>query len=214
MIICALEFERSAFLEHGVAQHADVMCCGPGSAAFADHLHEKLAVGGPDRPLILAGLAGALDPELNRGHAFKIREVIDEDDERWAPTLCWGDPEEVTFVTTTSAREPLTSPEMKAAFRASTGADLVDLESAIFARMATTAGRTWAIVRGVSDDADQSLPRNIGAWVDEHGATRPLTVFGSILRNPRLLADLPGLRSASKRAMKNVAGLILEHITR
>lgn len=214
MIICALEFERSALLKHGVAQHADVICCGPGPGAFADHLHEKLAAGGPDRPLILAGLAGALDPELNRGQAFKIREVLDKDDERWAPTLYWGDPQDVTFVTTASAREPLTSPEMKATFRASTGADLVDLESAIFARMATRAGRSWAIVRGVSDDADQSLPPNIGAWVDEHGATRPLTVFGSILGNPRLLADLLSLRAASKRAMKNVVGLILEHITR
>ena len=63
-------------------------------------------------------------------------------------------------------------------------------------------------MRGISDCASDSLPRDIDRWVDSKGSTVPSAVVGSILRKPAVLKDIRRMRSASIAAMEAVSDII------
>ncbi len=102
----------------------------------------------------------------------------------------------------------LTTPEAKRAWAARSGADLVDLESAAFARVADENQWRWAIVRGVSDGPDTTLPADIDTWVDAGGRTRLGRVARAVLRGRVNLAGLMRLRADGTAAMAAAAAVI------
>lgn len=95
----------------------------------------------------------------------------------------------------------------KAALAARTGAQLVDMESYTFARCAQSMGIPWAIVRGVSDSASDTLAPEVPSFIDAHGNTRHLCVLRALLRRPSLFGELRSMRSASNKALQNGAFL-------
>jgi hypothetical protein len=109
----------------------------------------------------------------------------------------------------TSVDEVVADVVVKRAMHAQVGASLVDLESVAFAQRANALSWRWAIVRGVSDAADDALPADIGGWVSSSGRPRLLAIAGSVLRKPRTAFRLIGLRSRGLLAMQAV-GLALE----
>ncbi len=102
----------------------------------------------------------------------------------------------------------LTSPEAKRAWAAHSGADLVDLESAAFARVADENRWRWAIVCGVSDGPDTTLPADIDTWVDAGGRTRIGRVARALLRGHVSLGGLMRLHTDGSAAMSAAAALI------
>lgn len=206
LVICPLEFERKALQRALPSELCEVHCCGPGAAAIARWFAR---IGPAHRPIILAGLAGALVAGIGSGSACTISEVIDpESGSRERPTLS-ARAGINTARTITSLAKVALNQQAKAQLHQQTGAELVDLESVAFAHAAISRGWPWAIVRGVSDDLRASLPREIDEWVDDRGRARPLAITKSLVRRPTELRALLRLGTASRHAMKNVAGLIV-----
>src|SRR6267142_375293 len=122
-------------------------------------------IGATAAPVILAGLAGALDPAIDAGSAHVIQGVVDgRGNPLAAPSQFNGQSAAASSCRITTARFTLASAAAKRDWFKRTAANLVDLESAAFARAATRFNWKWAIVRGVSDDAHTSLPANIDQW--------------------------------------------------
>lgn len=202
IILCPLAVEAQALRRRGLDGLWDIHCCGPGAANVERWFAVEDRSG---RSIVLAGLAGGLNPAIRPGSAFVISRVVDLNGQSWAPT--WNvaeavDSDEMIVASTVAA---LVSPQEKAEVLQQTGADLVDLESAAFAERAIVAGCRWAIVRGVSDDAGTALPAGIDGWVDDRGRTRLGRVALGLARRPWLCGDLMRLQKHSQAALAAVA---------
>jgi len=184
----------------------ELHCCGPGASAikrwFTTHQPEA------GRVIVLAGVAGGLNPALHAGEARIISTVID-DETRYTPTLLeTAQMDALPTASITTSKVALTSVAAKKTLAAQTGADLVDQESLAFAQCATQARCRWMIVRGVSDDAQTALPEGIDRWVDELGRTRLHSVLWAVLRSPRMVRELKHLQAATNLAMANNSALL------
>jgi hypothetical protein len=82
------------------------------------------------------------------------------------------------------------------------------MESAAFARVASARRWKWAVVRGISDTVDETLPEGIGDWVDDRGRLRIWAVVRAIIARPVLLVRLRSLRARSVAAMRAVAAAL------
>jgi len=105
----------------------------------------------------------------------------------------------------------LTTPAAKRAWAERSGADLVDLESAAFARIAETWGWKWGIVRGIGDGPDATLPGEIGTWVDGRGRSRPGRVLRAVMGGRVGVGQLARLRADGIAAM-TAAAVVLERM--
>ena len=209
ILLCPLQFERSALVAAGLEDCCDIICCGPGDAAgiWVKDNYDKSS----KSPLILAGLAGGLRDGLLASTAHVANKIIDEQGNSWTPTFKLS--ENASGVTIVSTKHVIVTPLAKRALADRSGADIVDLESASFAAAASANGCQWAIVRGISDCVDDSLPGDIDQWVDSKGCTKPSAVVGSILRRPAVLGDIRRMRSASIAAMEAVSDIITRMVS-
>ena len=209
ILLCPLQFERRALLAAGLDDCCDIVCCGPGDAAGV--WVKDNCVTNINSPLILVGLAGGLRDGLLTSTAHIAEKIIDEKGNSWTPTFKFSD--NASQVTIVSTRHVIVTPQAKRALAEQSNADIVDLESANFAAAASACGCQWAILRGISDCASDSLPRDIDRWVDSKGSTVPSAVVGSILRKPAVLKDIRRMRSASIAAMEAVSDIIKRMIS-
>ncbi len=168
-------------------------------------------VPGPGAVVLLAGVAGGLRDSIPLRSAVVASAVIEETGRRFVPSL--RVPGGATATLVESARAVLTQPHEKRAWAERTGADLVDRESAAFARLAERAGWRWAVVRGVSDGTAVSLPPEIDTWVDPHGRTRFARLLRDLARRPARLRDLARLRADAVAAMEAVSALLEAFLT-
>jgi hypothetical protein len=198
-IVCALEFERTLLRRSALAKSCDLQCCGP--TARGVHAWSERAA--PQGPVILAGLAGALAPNIRAGSVWCIREVIATDSAlRWNPSVAFN---EIPSANVASTSASVKSPPERHRLQQQTGADLVDLESVAFAQIATQRNWTWAIVRSVSDDSSTTLPADVDDWIDQKGRTRIGPILRSTLRSPRLIGTIFTLGRNSRLAMTSLA---------
>lgn len=159
----------------------------------------------PDAPVVLAGVAGALRPApFSSGSAWKVREVVTRDGLLTSPLLADG-------IRVTQAEGIVATPDDKAALAASTGADIVDMESTAFALAAEMTGRPWAIFRGVSDGIEHSLPPGCDQWFDDQGGIRPMRAALDLFKRPIDLVHILQFARRTKQAMRAVARLTQEH---
>jgi hypothetical protein len=107
-----------------------------------------------------------------------------------------------------SADQTLATPQAKRDWAKRTGADLVDRESAAFARAASERGWQWTIVRGVGDGPRTLLPEGIDAWVDDRGRTRVTAVWRAVALGRAGIRQLLGLRSDGVAALRAAAEII------
>lgn len=207
ILVVPLEFERRALLDTAVSQACEIVCCGPGASRVGRWV---ASCGSPEQPLILVGLAGSLRADIATGTAYWVAKVIDDDGHEWKPTFQARDDEtsggrDLTIVSTQQA---VTESAAKRTLAQRTGADLVDMESAAFAAAASQSQRPWAVVRGVSDGVEDSLPDDIEDWIDERGRTKTAAVISAIVRRPALLGAVRRLRAQSAAAMDAAAQVI------
>ena len=155
--------------------------------------------------MFLCGLAGALSDTFAVGTACPVATVV-VDDQEIRPSIT----ESAGAVVSCPART-LTTPAAKRAWADRSGADLVDLESAAFARIAADKGWDWGIVRGVSDGPDTTLPGGIDTWVDGRGRPRPGRVLLAVLAGRVGVGRLARLRADGTSAMA-AAAVVLQRM--
>lgn len=206
ILVVPLEFERRALLDTAVSQACEIVCCGPGASRVGRWV---ASCGSGEQPLILVGLAGSLRADIATGTAYWVAKVIDNDGHEWKPTFQARDEEtNDRGLTIVSTQQAVTESAAKRALAQRTGADLVDIESAAFAAAASQSQRRWAVVRGVSDGVEDSLPDDIEDWIDERGRTKTAAVISAIVRRPALLGAVRRLRAQSAAAMDAAAQVI------
>jgi hypothetical protein len=164
-----------------------------------------------DRPLVIsAGVCGALDPALKVGDIVLSDSVISDAGTRLATTASAG--QRAAAATGLNARtgamvsssRVVATPEAKAALRAATGGMAVDMESAVILEAAAAHGCASMILRGVCDDARETLPEELMSLMTADGRLRGGGVLA--LARPGLLARALRLRRATRQALLTVAG--------
>jgi hypothetical protein len=148
----------------------------------------------PVAAIIMAGLAGALDPALEIGDL-----VIDDCPADFIPPIS----HRVGRIVCSDAL--VTTPADKQRLRDETGALAVDMESAAARALAQAMKVPFIHIRGISDTAAESLDPAIMHLVDGFGRPRPMSVAGTLLRRPRLVPQLAQLGRNAKIAAANLA---------
>lgn len=203
-IVTPLAFEATRIQASARENGWPLLVCGPGRTGI-ERMADRCRIPA-GHVVILAGLAGGLNPDLETGHALVAAAVIDEDGLQRVPPIRRDDRKGVICT-----RDALcNTPEAKRHLREKTAADAVDMESIHFANLAEERGWKWGVVRGISDDCSSSLPDNCSHWTDDGGRTRPWKVLQGILANPRILTQMPGLQRGATRAMRSVGTSLVE----
>ena len=184
--------------EAGIATGRGVVAIAGGgdSVALARRLDEMRqgSVGG----VVSFGLAGALDPSLEVGDVILAASVVGgvasypvsaELNEIWAARF---DAARLRHrrAAIAGVDAPLLGAADKAALRAETRADAVDMESHIAAAYAARNGLPFAALRVISDGAGRTLPALAGRAMRPDGSVDALGVLRGLLRDP---AQIPGL---------------------
>ena len=157
-------------------------------------------ISGAAARVILAGLAGGLDPELRTG------DVIVEPYPPTMPLGARGGRIHTSASLVYSAAE-------KAALFGSTGAACVDMESAVVRRAADAAGVPLTVVRAVLDTADQALPDYLLKLTNSSGRIRPLALAALLLRRPSAIGELMQLRRSSRIALEALGNAVRDLLT-
>ena len=196
LILTALEYEAKAISKRiGRSSEVDLRVIGPGATSLpaAGELSGY-------RGIVMAGVAGALDPQLDAGDV-----VIDGDIGEIAGPFRRG--------RIHSAGKIVATPAQKAALWSQTGALVVDMENAAARALAERAGVPFVGVRAVSDRADEILDPAVLRLVDSSGRLRPGRLAAELCRRPALVAALLRLRPRSALAVKNLADAVAQVVT-
>jgi len=204
IILCPLAFEAASLRRHHMGNRATIITIGPGPDAMLAWLGTVDAKS--VSRVILAGLAGALTSRCPPGSAWSVSRIIDEHGTMHRAPLGRDD------VTLTTSNRVVASREARRAVADRDGADLVDMEGALFARHADAAGWRWAIVRGVSDGPARRTPRGMHRWTSAHGRTRVNRVIADLLCRPHDIPATIALARSSGQAMRAAAGICRELI--
>lgn len=208
----------------GLKQEARI-AAGPGltvicSSSNPNQLREMIVSFDPGRVrgIVSFGVAGGLNPALRSGDIVLASEVVDAG-HRWvtasalnANLIALPDiGSRMVPGVLVGVEEVVLGRVGKAALRATTGADAVDMESHIAARYAADNGLPFAALRVVSDPAHRALPRLAKAALKPDGNVDVWKVLRGLARKP---SDLPALVSSGrdfKRALRqlhSVRGLL------
>lgn len=158
--------------------------------------------------LAMIGVGGGLDPALASGALLCPAEVVDDLGHRYPCDSGWrsrlaarlGSARDLIGAPLLTVREPLLTPQDKAAARQRCGAAVVDMECAAVAAIALERGLPFLALRAVADGAGDSIPAPLAGAIDRWGRARPLGVAAALLRHPGLIPRLPHLAGTMKLA--------------
>ncbi len=204
--LVALEYERRQLVAGGLPAD-QVNTCGPGREGvrrWADQCDPG------DRPVVFIGLAGGLDPSLERGQVVVASQIVDTHGQIDTPPLDATIDLDAPRLRVATAGRLVVSPEAKQALRRLTTGALVDLESSHFAEVANDRGWRWGVIRVVGDTAEESIPSALERFVDHTGRTRWREVASEIFRRPGLVAVLRRIASESRTALRRLASELVD----
>lgn len=208
MILAVTGLKREARLVSGEAVRP-VVSGGDGTALDARLAQAWAEHGQVIQGVISIGLAGALAPGLAPGDVVVGSTVIDGE-ASFATHAAWS---EIIAMTLPQAGigpvagsdAILATPEAKAALHAATQATAVDMESHRAARFAAGRKLPLAVLRIISDGADQALPKAAQAGMRPDGGIDLAAVLLSLLRDP---SQLPALIRTGREAEKAFSALL------
>lgn len=169
-----------------------VLITGMGARNAERAVREALRELRPDR-VFTCGFAGALHPSLVIGEVVCPRE-----------TICSG-AKPVVFHC--AARVAITVAE-KLALRAQTGADVVEMESAVITRVCHAAGVECVTLRAISDTAHEDLPLDFNALMTAEDKLSPLKLALAVLKAPQKIPALLRLGRNSATAAARLAEVL------
>ena len=158
--------------------------------------------------LVSFGLCGALAPELGVGELAIATAVLTPDGElatdealsnRLAARL-----RGVARGLFAGSDVIVPDPPRKSALRQSSGAIAIDMESHVAAQAAARAGVPFAVLRAVSDRADEALPAAAQAGFRPDGSVDVAAVIAALARHP---SELPALLRTARHAGAAFAAL-------
>jgi len=168
----------------------------------------------PVRQLLVLGISGGLTADLRAGDVVVATRVVDEAADASAAVTAPGASVEAVArasgarpAVIVSGRHIADSVADKRRLAALAGATtaVVDLESAGYVAAAQAAGLPWAVLRAVSDTADEALPALLNRARDEGGAVRRGSVVRGLFGDPGALPALMTLRRRLKLCAESLA---------
>jgi hypothetical protein len=217
-VIAALAIERVGLdaSPRGTAR-IDVHQSGPGPARARDAARAAVAAGA--NGLVAWGLAGGLVAGMRPGDVVLPAIGLASGGAGWRADPRWhaalehalGTAFRVHTGTLLSVAAVLASPLAKRTAAESCGAAAVDMESAAIAAVAADAGIPCVAVRVVADASTDSLPDDIGKWIDGSGRRRLLPLLGTVVAPgewPTLLR-LASRQRAARRSLDAVAASLV-----
>ncbi len=183
---------------------------GMGARAAGSALRAVFTAWSPDM-VVMAGVAGALDPDLCIGDLVIATDLV-------APPVHWTVPivpshrKGVHRGVILSIDRVLVSPADKRHARSEAGGTplAVEMESAAVARAATEAGVPWAAVRAISDTAADCLPLDFNRFRGRNGDLAVGRVALAAATHPAAIPGLLRLGRHTDIASASVASFLLE----
>lgn len=148
------------------------------------------------RGLIMAGLGGALSPDLRLGDVVVHGDV---------PTCLPGFGHRLFVGPIASAEQIVGTIEQKAAMYRETGALAVDMETAAARFIAEGMQIPFLAVRAISDTSSQVLEADFLTLVDAAGRTRVGRAIGMLASRPWRLRGMLTVRRSAQLALRNLA---------
>ena len=211
LILVATHFElqsiKSGLGNCGIS--ADFECIGVGPGAVWRWAESKRSTKANDSPtgrtVILAGLAGALDPTFTVATVRSAEMIVGagadycRPNPSYSPTLRSARTTVIASVDKTCADE-----SSKKLLRDQTGAGMVDMESAAFASLATQRGWKWGVFRAVSDDSATDIPPWIASLARIDGSINVIALATSLLTHPSRIAKLAAIGASARHAIRKL----------
>jgi adenosylhomocysteine nucleosidase len=164
------------------------------------------------RGIISFGVAGGLNPSLKSGDIVIATEIVAAG-QRW-PTVSSLT---ASLIVPTKEQRGSVVPGIlagveeivlgqvgKAALRAATGADAVDMESHIAAKYAAENGLPFAAVRVIGDPAHRALPQLTVNALKPNGNVDVWKVMRGIATNPKVIPELISTGRDFSRALRSL----------
>jgi len=146
------------------------------------------------RSIISFGVAGGLAPHLRPGNWVVASSIVDAQrahptDHTWSQKILAMIPG-AEYRPIAGVDHAVASPEAKQKMHAETGAAVVDMESHLVARLASTHGLSFAAVRVVIDPAHRVVPDAALAGMRPDGGTSVVAVMRELIMGPSQLSGL------------------------
>jgi adenosylhomocysteine nucleosidase len=193
LILTALAMEAKAIAaEFGTAPH-DLQIIGIRASRLDRNALAQY------QKILLAGLAGALDPTLNIG------DIVAFPPSPGIPGEGWGEGLTVRPGKIHATDHVISSPEEKQTLFRQTGCLAVDMESDIVSQAAAEANLPFIHIRAISDTAADALPPNLSAWIDDLGNPRLPRLATDLALHPNQIPAMIRLGKNSRLAVRNLA---------
>ncbi len=176
-----------------------LVCSGAGPERARKGLETVLQVERP-RAVIVAGVAGGLDPSLVSGELV----VSDQSHRSWLRRVQTKLPQVRVGPLLTSRRVIVSAVNKSAAFRDS-GALAVDMETEAVAEVCPL---PWLGLRAISDTAQEDLPLDFNDFLDQRGRPHYWSILAEVARRPGRIPDLLRLGQATRRALTRLGQVL------
>ena len=212
--------ELPVLIVTGLKQEARI-AAGPGltvicSSSNPVQLREMMVSFDPAsiRGIVSFGVAGGLNPSLRSGDIVVASGIV-AGRQSWATAAALtenlvalpnGRKRKIVSGVLAGVEEVVTGQRAKAALRATTGADAVDMESHIAARYAEHYGLPFAAVRVISDPPHRALPELTMNAIKPNGNVDMWKVMRGIARNPKTIPHLISTGYDFNRALRSLKG--------
>lgn len=212
--------ELPVLIVTGLKQEARI-AAGPGltvicSSSNPVQLREMMTSFDPAsiRGILSFGVAGGLNPQLRSGDIVIASEIVAAD-HRWSTAAALTENlialpvkgrRKVVHGVLAGVEEVVLGQLGKAALRATTGADAVDMESHIAARYAQNHGLPFAALRVISDPAHRALPELAASALKPDGNVDLWKVMRGIARKPSEIRALVHSGRDFNRALRGLKG--------
>lgn len=155
----------------------------------------------PVSGIMMAGLAGALDPSL------KVGDVVIDD----CPPTIVPSPG-IRCGTIVTAPELVSTPAQKRALHERSGALAVDMESDKARALAEKLSVPFISLRAISDTASESVDPAVLRLVDPFGQLQPLALARLLITRPAIVGPLRHLNTASRIATARLTTAVEEMV--